>query len=260
MLEEALQVVEGFQRLDEFLEVFEPPRRLGRLVGLPHPGVAGFVEDRLGQPDVIMVGHLRRLVPAIDRLHEDAQRAAALAADPARGDAIPRAFQKAHPVLACLALYGLHRLVAKAPFRRVDHPLERQIVLGRDGEAEISHRVANLHPLIESEAVLEGAHLVAGADEDGLIVQAARLHTPRAALDRLGLLPDPACLLLAVPMADEADLLAARRLGPERLAEPLGIDRYQARGGGEDVFGGAVVLFQPDHLSAGKVLLEAQDP
>src|SRR6202167_5638100 len=31
------------------------------------------------------------------------------------------------------------------------------------------------------------------------------------------------------------------------------------RGGGKDVAGGAVISFQPDHLGAGKVVLEAQD-
>lgn len=54
MFEEALQILELFQRLDQFLEVFQPPRRLGRLVLLPHAGVAGFVGDRLGQTDVIL--------------------------------------------------------------------------------------------------------------------------------------------------------------------------------------------------------------
>jgi hypothetical protein len=52
MFEEPLQVLEGFQRADEFLEVVQPARRLGRLVVLPHGGVAALVEDDLGQFDM----------------------------------------------------------------------------------------------------------------------------------------------------------------------------------------------------------------
>jgi hypothetical protein len=35
MFEETLEVFKEFQRLDQFLEVFETPRRLRRLVVLP---------------------------------------------------------------------------------------------------------------------------------------------------------------------------------------------------------------------------------
>ena len=98
-----------------------------------------------------------------------------------------------------------------------------------------------------------------GPDKDGLVVQAPRGHASGAALERLRLLADPARLFLAVPVADQAHLLAALRLGPERLAKPPGIRCDQTRGGGQDVFGRPVVLFQPDHLGAGEVLFEAQD-
>ena len=81
----------------------------------------------------------------------------------------------------------------------------------------------------------------------------------RAALHRLDLLADPARLFLAVPMADQADLLALVGLGPELLAEPPLVARDHARGGGEDMRGRAVVLLQPDHVRAGKILLEPQD-
>src|SRR5690606_15433688 len=79
------------------------------------------------------------------------------------------------------------------------------------------------------------------------------------ALDRLGLLADPPRLFLAVPVADQAQLLAALRLCPQGLAQPPGIGRNQPRSGGQNMLGRAVVLFQPDHLSAGEVLFEPQD-
>jgi hypothetical protein len=75
---------------------------------------------------------------------------------------------------------------------------------------------------------------------------------PRAALEGLDLLADPARLFLAVPMADQADLFAALGLGPQRLAKPPGIGGDQSRGCRKNMRGRAVVLFQPDHRRAGK--------
>lgn len=49
-------------------------------------------------------------------------------------------------------------------------------------------------------------------------------------------------------MADEAHF--ALVLGPEGLAQPPGVGLDQARGRSEDVFGRAIVLFQPDYLRA----------
>ena len=48
VFQEALKVLELLQRLDQFLEVVEPPRRIGRLVVLPHGRIAGFVQDPFG--------------------------------------------------------------------------------------------------------------------------------------------------------------------------------------------------------------------
>ena len=68
VFEEALQVLELLERLDQFLEVLEPPRRLGRLVVLPHRRVARLVEDALGQLDMALPpvahGRCQRSMPS----------------------------------------------------------------------------------------------------------------------------------------------------------------------------------------------------
>ena len=79
------------------------------------------------------------------------------------------------------------------------------------------------------------------------------------ALQGLDLLADLARLLLAVPDAAHADLLAVLAVGPQGLAEPALVVGDQARGGGQDMAGGAVVALQPDDPGAGKIALEAQD-
>ena len=99
-----------------------------------------------------------------------------------------------------------------------------------------------------------------GAHQDGDAVGRNRVDAAGAARERLDLLADPARLLLAVPVADQPDLLALRQLGPERLAEPAArCAAITPGGGGEDVRRRAVVLLEADHLRARKVLLEAQD-
>src|SRR5207247_2257669 len=79
------------------------------------------------------------------------------------------------------------------------------------------------------------------------------------ALQVLDLPADAAGFLFRIPGAGDGDLFAVDVLGAQRLAEPAFIVRDQMRGGGEDVAGGAVVAFEPDHLGAGKIVLEAQD-
>ncbi len=79
------------------------------------------------------------------------------------------------------------------------------------------------------------------------------------ALQLLDLLADAARFLFGIPGAGDGHLLAGHVLGAQRLAEPAFVVRDQMRGGGEDVAGGAVIALEPDHLGAGKIVLEAQD-
>ena len=201
-----------------------------------------------------------------------AERGAGARRQAAVGDEQAGGVEQRDAVLAGGAVDLLQRLVADAALRHVDDALEGEAVVGRDRDAEVGHGVADLLALVEAraaddavgqadgqEAVLEGAHLVRGADEDGDAVGADRVEAAGAAGERLDLLADPARLLLAVPVADQPDLLALGDVGPERLAEAALVGGDDAGGGGEDVRGRAVVLLEADHLRAGEVLLEAQD-
>src|SRR5690349_12827406 len=166
-----------------------------------------------------------------------------------------------------MAVDRRHGLVAEAALGQIDDAFEGEVVGGLADQAEVGDRIADLGALVEAEAaddlvgkadrdeaLFELAGLELGADEDGDVVEAAA-----ADLDGFDFLADAAGLLRAVPDADDADLLAVALVGPERLAEAAAVVGDEAVGGGEDVRGGAVVLFQPDDLRAGEVLLEAED-
>ena len=272
MLQKALQRLKLLQRLDQFLEVFEPPRRFRRLVGLPHAGVAGLVKDHFGQFDMALPRAQHRRVPAVHPVAKAAQLAGTLATDAAGCQQPARALQQRHAIGARRALDIGLRLVAKAAFWQVHHPFKGQIILGRHREAEIGHRVADLGAFVETrpaddavgqadgqEAVLEGPHLVAGADEDGHVFKAHHRQAAPSGLQRLDLVADPAGFFLAIPMADQPQLFAALGRRPQRLAQTAGIGGDHPRRRREDMRGGAVILFQPHHLRAGKIRLEAQD-
>ena len=166
-----------------------------------------------------------------------------------------------------VAVDGGDRLVAEAALGLVDDAFEREVVGRLDDQAEVGDCVADLGPLVEAKAaddlirqadrdepLLELAGLELGAHEDRDIVE-------RAAADLVGfdLLADPARLLRPVPDADDPDLLAVAGVGPQGLAEASGIVRDEPVGGGEDVAGGAVILFEPDDFRAGKVVLELEN-
>ena len=95
--------------------------------------------------------------------------------------------------------------------------------------------------------------------QDRLPVQPDRVHPPRAALQGLDLLADPARLILTIPMADQADLVAVLHFRPQRLAQPPRIPRNHSRRSRQDMRGRPIVLLQPHHMRAGEILLEPQD-
>ncbi|PAV72124.1 hypothetical protein WR25_11663 [Diploscapter pachys] len=92
------------------------------------------------------------------------------------------------------------------------------------------------------------------ADEDRDMVE--RGAVPLRGLD---LVADPAGFFGPVPHPQHAHLFAYVEFGPQRLAEPTAVMRDHARCGAEDVGRRPVILFEADHLGAGKILLELQD-
>ncbi len=167
----------------------------------------------------------QRRVPAVEAGDQLTQRAAGAGREAAFRDGDAGGFQQARAPVAGNGGEGLDRLVAEAALGLVDDALEGEAVGGRDGDAEIGHRVADLLALVEARAaddavgqadgqepVLEGAHLEAGAHQDRHAVGRAPGRFPVfRARSRLDLLADPAGLLLAVPVADQAHLLALAR-------------------------------------------------
>ena len=90
MFQKALQVFKLLKRFDQFLQVFQPPRRFGGFVGLPHLGIAGFVQNLLGQFDMV-VWALDHLMPAVDVADKGAQMCCPFAANIALGQHLARA-------------------------------------------------------------------------------------------------------------------------------------------------------------------------
>ena len=263
MLEERLERFIFLHRARELGEVLEAAGAFGGAVGLKHRGVAAFVEEDAAQArdggGSLAISRQRAM--SATKLAEAAAGLGRelVAVEQVRGGEQQRLLRRAG-----VAVDGRDRLVAEPALGRVDDAFEREVVGRLDDQAEVGDGVADLGALVEAEAaddlvveadrdepLLELAGLELGADEDGDIVERAA-----ARLVALDLLADAARFLRAVPDADDADLLAIAGVGPQRLAEPAGIVRDQAVGGGEDVRGRAVVLLQPDDLGAGEVLLE----
>ena len=167
-------------------------------------------------------------------------------------------------------MHGAQRRVAHTAARHVDDALERQVVGRLHRGTHIGDGVADFLAFVEAQAadhaighadqdqpLLKGAGLEAGAHQDGDLGQGVPV-----AAQRLDALADHAGFFVGVPQPDHGDLfpvLGVGSAGTQCLAEPALVMRDQARGGGEDRGGGAVVGLQPDDLRAGKILLEAQD-
>ena len=205
--------------------------------------------------------------PAIEAGDQVAQRAARLRLQLVGIDHGAGGLEQRNAALAGVVVQHLHGGVAEAALRHVDDALEGEVVGRRVDHAQIGQRVADFGALVESGAadhaigqaerdktVFEFAHLERGPHQDRDVVELVAV-----ALQLLDFLADGAGFLLGIPGAGDGDLLAVDVLGAQRLAEPSLIMRDQMRGGGEDVAGGAVVALEPDHLGAGKIVVEAQD-
>src|SRR5690606_13255899 len=122
----------------------------------------------------------------------------------------------------------LQRGIADAALGHVDDALEGEVVGIVGNNAQVGDGVADFAAFVElgaaddavidpegDEALLELAHLVGSADEDGDVVEILAL-----AMDLLDLLADLAGFLLAIPDRGDADLVAGLAdIGLQRLAE-----------------------------------------
>ena len=179
----------------------------------------------------------------------------------------PRRARKRDAVGAGQAMEGLQGGLAQAALGHVDDALERQVVAGLGDDAQVRHGVADLLALVEpgaadhpvghgegDQALFELAGLEPGAHQHRHLVQGVALG-----VQGLDLFAGDAGLLLAVPDAEHAHLLAGAEVGPERLAQPSLVVGDERRRGAQDVGRGAVVALQADHPGAGEIALEAQD-
>ncbi len=265
MLHEARERVELLHEADQLLQVLQAPLRLLGAVRLPHGGVAGFIEDQLGE---LRVAHrVDERAPAVEGRKEIGKRLARLRPQFLGLDDQPGCLRQGNAVCSGELVQRLQRGVAQAPAWRIDDALELQIVRRVQRHFKIGRRVADFlalvearaadHAVVEAErdkAVLEGAHLEGRAHENGELVERMTV-----ALQLLDVLADDAGLFLVVPAALDHDLLAFVAFGVQRLAEPPLVVGDEAGGSREDMTRRAVIAFEPDHLGAGEVGLEAQD-
>ena len=265
MLEEARERVELLHEADQLFQVLELRLRLRRALGLPHAGIAGLIEDQLGE--LGMPHRVDQRAPAVEGSDQVGKRLARLGLELLGLDDQPRRLEQRHPLRARQLMHGLEARFAETPPRRVEDALEFEVVRRIERHLEIGGRVPDLLALVEAgpaddaigepkgdEAVLEGAHLERGADEDR--DRAQRVTLPLLLLD---ILADDARFLLVVPAALDLDLVAERAVGAERLAETPLVVGDQPRGRAEDMPGRAVIALEPDDLGAGEVGLEPQD-
>ena len=160
------------------------------------------------------------------------------------------------------------RRFAEAALGLVVDALEGEVVVGLGDAAKIGQRVADFRPLVEpraaddlvrqpqgDEPLLEFAHLKGGAHQDGDVVERNAF-----VLGRFDLLADEPRLLLAVRALSDLRPIAERLVGEQRLSRDgrdcgRSIPRRRRECGRRR----AIVSLEPDHLRAGKILLEAQD-
>ena len=153
-------------------------------------------------------------------------------------------------MIPCRALDFLLRLVTQTAFGCVHDPLKGQIVIRAGDHAEIGHRITDFQTLIKAraadhfvrqadgqETILKSPHLMARPHQNCHVIQGEWCQPACAALPGFDLIADPTRFFLTVPMADQAQLLALGRLGPEGLAQPPLIARDHARGRSQNMRG-----------------------
>ena len=169
-------------------------------------------------------------------------------------------------VLQRVLLDLLDRGAADAARGRVDDAQQADRIVRADQHLQIRQNVLHFGALVEAEAAdhdvlaavaaqrfFDLARLRVGAIEHrDALLRIAR----QAALDGVG---DPQRFVFGVGRFVERDLFARAGVGPQRLADALGVVGDHGAGGFENGLRRAVVLLQANDGGAGEIALEIED-
>src|SRR5579875_2674839 len=177
VIEEPAEAVEFSHRRDQLFEVFEPTRRVGRFIRLPHRRVARFVENLSGE--IGMGGVVEEAAPAVEIGSEGRERTARGRLQLVGADENLRRIAERHFARPRERVQSLQGRGADAALRHVDDALESEVVRRLMDEAQIGQRIADFLPLGEpqaadyaigeaegQESLFDLAGLETGADED----------------------------------------------------------------------------------------------
>ena len=176
--------------------------------------------------------------------------------------------QQRHAALGGELLEALDRPVPYLPRRDVDDTRQTDAVGGIRDHSRVGEDVLDLGALVEpdatddvvrngrpAQAVLDDPRLGVCPVENGELVVVAR-PVGRQTDDAV---PDGVGLLVLVRAPDERHLPSLVPLGPELLLLAALVPADHVVGGIEDVAGGPVVLFEPQHQRVGVVVFEVED-
>ena len=249
----------------QLLQILDAAISVGGFVGLPHGDIARFLQHHFGQLGMAHgAGHV---APTGEIGAEGLHRAPGCGGEIITVHQRGRRKRQRQVKAASGGVHRRHRLVAQAAFRHVDDAFKRQRIGRRMHQPQIGQRITHFGALIETEpaddaigqadgneAVFEQARLELGAHQYGHVVQGNTFTR-----QPFGLVTHQSGFLRPIPNAGHFHALTAGVGGEQRLAQPAAVVRDQRVGSSEDVGRGAVILFQPDHLGAGKIRFEPQD-
>src|SRR5262249_55887822 len=132
----------------ELFQVLEARLRLRAAVALPHGGIAGFIEDQLGERGVPKGRGAQP--PALEGGDEIAERPARLAGQLLRLDDLARRLEQRNRARPGELVDAAERGVAKSALGHVENALEFEIVGGVANDLEIGDGILDLLALVEA--------------------------------------------------------------------------------------------------------------
>ncbi len=227
---------------------------------------AGLFDDQLRRAVQLHALDLQR--QGVDQLDEAVQRTGRAAGDHLGADRLVQRGPHRQVVGAGELAQGFHRLLADAPGRHVDHPLQGGVVAALVDQAQVGHGVLDFRALEEALAAIDAVgdllaqqclfqhpRLGVGAIQDGdfATLDAVLAQGVLDGLDHV------ARFVVLVEGGVQADQVAIADIGAQFLAQAPLVVGDQRVGGVEDVRRGAVVLLQADDLGVGEVAVELLD-